>query len=133
MPYNPCQPNPCQNSAKCVNIQDWSRTTSLKKFNTLSDYYCVCLKGWTGQNCTEDIDDCVIHPCLNGGICENKPNMRFYCHCPTGYVGQTCEYRDPCQLNPCLNGGTCQSDPFGRFTCICPHWYNGIRCEQVRK
>ncbi|CAH8436916.1 unnamed protein product [Schistosoma mattheei] len=118
MPYNPCQPNPCQNSAKCVNIQDWSRTTSLKKFNTLSDYYCVY------------IDDCVIHPCLNGGICENKPNMRFYCHCPTGYVGQTCEYRDPCQLNPCLNGGTCQSDPFGQFTCICPHWYNGIRCEQ---
>ncbi|CAH8438091.1 unnamed protein product [Schistosoma rodhaini] len=130
MPYNPCQPNPCQNSAECVNIQDWSRTTSLEKFNTLSDYYCVCLKGWTGQNCTEDIDDCVIHPCLNGGICENKPNMRFYCHCPTGYVGQTCEYRDPCQLNPCLNGGTCHSDPFGQFTCICPQWYNGVRCEQ---
>ncbi|KAH8854771.1 Neurogenic locus Notch protein [Schistosoma japonicum] len=130
IPHNPCELNPCQNGAQCVNIQNWSRKLSINKFDTLVDYFCVCLKGWTGQNCTDDIDDCVMQPCRNGGICEDKPNMRFYCHCPIEFVGQTCEYRNPCQFSPCLNGGACYSDPFGQFTCICPQWYSGVRCEK---
>nr|CAH8824281.1 unnamed protein product [Trichobilharzia regenti] len=128
--HDPCQSNPCQNNADCVNIHDWKGRTSKNGLNTQSDYYCVCLKGWTGQNCTEDIDDCVKQPCLNGGTCEDRPNMRFYCHCPADYVGQTCEHRNPCRISPCLNGGLCQSDPFGQFSCKCPRWYTGLRCEK---
>ncbi|CAH8445813.1 unnamed protein product [Heterobilharzia americana] len=128
--FNPCEPNPCQNRAHCVNIHGWKGKISNNRLNIQSDYYCVCLKGWTGQNCTEDVDDCVNQPCLNGGTCEDQPNMQFHCHCPTEFVGQTCEYRNPCHIAPCLNGGVCQSDPFGQFTCICPKWYSGIRCEK---
>lgn len=43
------------------------------------------------KNCV-DKNECLDNPCLNGGICSNREvPYRFYCECPPGYWGQTCE------------------------------------------
>ncbi len=44
-PPDPCHPNPCMNGGWC-NIAG----------NT--SYTCVCLVGYTGSNCSEDINEC---------------------------------------------------------------------------
>ncbi|XP_059175827.1 protein serrate-like [Physella acuta] len=45
----------------------------------------VCTKGWTGVNCTEDINECSQQICETGA-CENLVGD-YICHCPTHYTG----------------------------------------------
>ena len=35
----------------------------------MDNYICVCVAGYTGMNCSVDIDDCNNNPCENGGMC----------------------------------------------------------------
>ena len=62
---------------------------SLKFLNGLY-YRCLCLPGWTGKNCDENIDDCASNPCVNGGTCEDLVND-YACTCATGFSGKSCE------------------------------------------
>ncbi|GFR18023.1 hypothetical protein TNCT_641342 [Trichonephila clavata] len=52
----------------------------------------------------------------------------YNCHCPRGYVGKTCEIKDPCMKNPCKNGGRCTFDT-SSYNCVCSHGYVGKTCE----
>lgn len=46
--------------------------------------------GWTGVNCTEDIDECNRghNPCYNNGTCINM-NGTFDCNCTDNFTGKT--------------------------------------------
>lgn len=49
---------------------------------------------------------------------ENFITGGFYCNCPLGTTGATCESKiDPCLSNPCQNGGNCTNNGINRFTC----------------
>ena len=48
---------------------------------------CVCDKGWKGATCNRDVDECLSHPCLNGGICVNTLGS-FRCECRPGFTGK---------------------------------------------
>ncbi|OON16251.1 EGF-like domain protein, partial [Opisthorchis viverrini] len=128
---DPCANQPCANNGTCILVDEagvWI-DSSLNEPTNAFDYKCLCGNGWTGKNCTVDVNDCIQDPCKNGGVCEDRPDMRYACHCAPGFVGRRCEFVDPCIAEPCEHGARCQVDILGRFTCHCSPWYHGLRCE----
>lgn len=45
--------------------------------------------GFKGERCEQDIDECLLKKCLNGGTCKNLRGS-FECRCPPDFFGQTC-------------------------------------------
>lgn len=66
------QPNACHNGGTC--------------FNTIGGHTCVCVNGWTGDDCSENIDDCANAVCFNGATCHDRV-ASFFCECPVGKTG----------------------------------------------
>ncbi|XP_049633697.1 cubilin [Suncus etruscus] len=57
---------------------------------TVSGYICKCYPGWAGVNCTENINECLSNPCLNGGTCVDGTNG-FSCECTRFWTGTFCQ------------------------------------------
>ncbi|KYN21685.1 Epidermal growth factor-like protein 7 [Trachymyrmex cornetzi] len=75
----PTCPMPCLNGGTCT-----------------SPGKCTCPKGFTGNQCQTDVDECVIEkPC--GQLCSNLPG-KYRCHCRVGFQlqedGQSCRRND---------------------------------------
>ena len=113
---------------------------------------CKCQSGYTGefcrfkyQHCIDGTLDCDINgtetqcvnntdplpcsvknPCNNGGTCMNGEES-FFCHCPSGYSGDTCEITG-CQDLHCLNGGKCIRHNNEEF-CNCTSEWGGVDCS----
>ncbi|XP_052789096.1 protein crumbs-like isoform X2 [Mya arenaria] len=117
----PCVRNPCHNNQSTGCTQNITTTPHT--------YQCTCKAGWTGQNCSEDIDECVSSPCRNGGTCNNNPGS-YMCACANGYTDSTCQTDiDECASSPCLNDGTCLNE-IGRYECNCNDTgWEGEQCE----
>ena len=80
----------------------------------------MCATGFTGYNCSEDINECEPNPCQNGGNCTNFLNGNFTCECPSGYSGDICSTDlTPCDPQPCGGGGTCNDLGEGAYSCDC--------------
>ncbi|KAM4807928.1 neurocan core protein [Rhinophrynus dorsalis] len=71
----PCSHNPCLHMGTCQ--------------SNGSTYSCICHKGYSGENCEIDIDECLSNPCQNGGTCIDEINS-FLCLCLPSYGGSTC-------------------------------------------
>ncbi|PAA61446.1 hypothetical protein BOX15_Mlig022047g1, partial [Macrostomum lignano] len=92
----------------------------------------VCMIGFTGTLCNEDIDECLMSsPCSNESTCVNTIG-NFKCMCPPGFEGRLCdEDINECSESPpkCRNGGNC-TNTVGSFRCTCPTGLTGRHCEQ---
>ncbi len=77
---SPCEDDPCDNGATCVDLVD--------------SYRCDCVPGYTGQHCETNIDECVSDPCVNG-TCVDGVN-RYTCVCDEGWAGATCAHEEVC-------------------------------------
>lgn len=72
-------------------------------------YNCTCVTGFTGINCEQNIDDCLLNPCRSFEQCVDGINS-YQCVCPVGTTGQLCNISiDYCSDQPCLNGATCNN------------------------
>lgn len=85
---------------------------------------CMCSPGWTGADCTEEVNECESGPCQNGAQCQEShvPGV-FLCTCPPFLSGPSCNQPyDPCDPlnNPCLHNSTCLTRSSGTAFCRCP-------------
>ncbi|NWR90257.1 CUBN protein, partial [Furnarius figulus] len=80
---NGCSPlsDICQLQNPCANGQCLAM---------VSGYFCLCNAGWTGLNCTENIDECISNPCQNGGSCTDGING-YSCECTSAWTGPQCQ------------------------------------------
>nr|DBA25188.1 TPA: hypothetical protein GDO54_012746 [Pyxicephalus adspersus] len=77
----------CQKQNPCVNGECKP---------SISGYKCECYSGWSGVNCSENINACSNNPCQNGGICV-QTNNGYNCNCSNGWAGFHCEIQtDAC-------------------------------------
>ncbi|KAB7504459.1 Protein slit, partial [Armadillidium nasatum] len=117
--------NPCKNGARCV--------------NHVTHYECQCSLGFSGDNCTENIDDCINHLCQNGASCVDGIND-YSCKCVGDYSGKFCEVgpaayqqTSPCQQNDCQNG-ICFVPPNSQdYVCKCSPGFSGKHCEYLTR
>ncbi|KAM7367654.1 hypothetical protein PAMP_013939 [Pampus punctatissimus] len=93
-------------------------------------WQCNCERNWGGLLCDKDLNYCGRHqPCVNGGTCMNPEPDEYYCACPQGYSGKTCQIDlDECVSSPCAQGGTCIDLEDG-FECVCPPQWEGKTCQ----
>lgn len=67
---------------------------------------------------------CVSSPCNHNGTCHVTWND-FWCQCPRGYTGKTCQEMEFCQLQDCPAGSRCQNLDDG-YECIANATFDGI-------
>nr|XP_033817057.1 protein crumbs homolog 2 isoform X1 [Geotrypetes seraphini] len=122
---NECREGPCQNGAECLERSNQTYYRVLPEFSKefsymeAAGYLCRCQPGFTGENCSANIDECASQPCQNGGSCEDLVSG-FHCYCALGFAGASCAINiDECENNLCENGATCE-DGIADYTCRCP-------------
>jgi hypothetical protein len=109
---NPCDSMPCMNNATCNSVSD-------------TEFNCSCVAGYTGIDCSVDINECDGVDCGNG-TCQDLLNG-YNCQCNPGYTGSNCKIDiDDCMSNPC-NNGTCVDNVNG-YTCQCYLDWTGTNC-----
>ncbi|XP_059379365.1 protein crumbs homolog 2b [Carassius carassius] len=120
-----CETQPCENDGVCFQRSDSRHYRVLPEldsdfsYESAAGYLCQCLAGFTGDNCSVNVNECESTPCENGGTCEDLINA-FRCSCPAGFTGVMCEINlDECESNPCQNGGRCE-DAINDYSCYCP-------------
>uniref|UniRef100_A0A8C2AFT3 Notch receptor 2 n=1 Tax=Cyprinus carpio TaxID=7962 RepID=A0A8C2AFT3_CYPCA len=113
--HDDCASNPCQHGT-CE--------------DGINEYKCVCKPGFTGERCTEEINECSSNPCLSGGTCVDKVNG-FQCLCPVGSHGPLCHSgADHCSPMPCLHG-ECFDQQDG-YLCACKSGWEGKNCDREK-
>ncbi|XP_066023636.1 uromodulin-like [Pocillopora verrucosa] len=121
---NACIKKPCPSNAICQ-----------AGFSS-EGYRCVCVPGYTGEDCTKDVDECSLgeHKCDSNAECRNNVGS-YRCKCKEGFSGdgQTCSDIDECALdhNNCTKAGAICTNTVGSFNCTCQtqYFWNGIECE----
>ncbi|XP_032725339.1 protein HEG homolog 1 [Lontra canadensis] len=70
---NSCAVNPCLHDGKCVTDPSTGR-----------GYRCRCSPSWQGDDCSVDVNECLLNPCPPLATCNNTQGS-FTCKCPVGY------------------------------------------------
>ena len=90
----------------------------------MNSFSCLCAKGYEGDRCEINTNDCDPDPCENGGICRVMTSLTptkyitivltqnlvndYLCVCETGWTGERCSVNiNDCATDPCQNGGRC--------------------------
>ena len=97
---------------------------------------CICIAGYTGDDCLTDIDECAdvelndCHPVRQQ--CVNSDGG-YECSCAGGFTGGTCEtHHQTCENNyPELCNEPSNCKPIGQYEymCVCPPGRTGTHCE----
>uniref|UniRef100_A0A4W5QM83 Agrin n=1 Tax=Hucho hucho TaxID=62062 RepID=A0A4W5QM83_9TELE len=78
---NPCQPNPCKNSASC-------------QVKEAEMFHCKCVSPpgrQKGPTCVDTHNPCEPNRCHPSSQCQVQPEGGYKCECPMGREGRQCE------------------------------------------
>ncbi|XP_056628217.1 protein crumbs homolog 2b [Triplophysa dalaica] len=120
-----CQSQPCENDGECFQRSSSSLYRVLSELDTdftfehAAGYLCHCRSGFTGENCSVNVNECESTPCKNEGTCDDLINA-YRCTCAPGFTGVVCEMNiDECESESCRNGARCE-DAINDYVCHCP-------------
>jgi hypothetical protein len=139
-----CDDEPCENGATCTDDDDTGYTcacasgfygpncdTECARGHCIGAATCnavdgsgsrctLCLPGFQGAFCAQEIDECASEPCANGGVCTDLV-AGFCCDCVGTWTGATCsDDVDECQqLGICGPFAQCVNTATG-FACLAP-------------
>ncbi|KAG7487593.1 hypothetical protein MATL_G00025250 [Megalops atlanticus] len=139
-----CDSSPCLFGGECVELS-WTDQYGAEPLlpahfdpQHAAGFICRCRPGLKGVLCEEDINECDLNPCQNGGICENS-HGGYTCHCLKQslngllYGGENCtEILVGCEAHECQNEGECfpfLSDGHHGYSCLCPGGFTGSKCQ----
>lgn len=88
------------------------------QFGTVSLDRAKVLEGVRSDNV------CESNPCFHNGTCHVTWND-FWCQCPRGYTGKTCQEMEFCQLQDCPSGSKCQNLDDG-YECVANATFDGL-------
>lgn len=77
-----CDNEPCKNGAACSEV--------VISADESYAFKCICLPGFDGTVCDQDIDECESDPCQNGGACTESIGT-YSCGCIDGFYGDRCQ------------------------------------------
>ncbi|KAJ1360777.1 hypothetical protein KIN20_019835 [Parelaphostrongylus tenuis] len=100
-------------------------------FMSLAGVIAKFLPGTTGEYCEHVLNSVCQSgtPCNNHGKCVLTQNLNtFECQCYDGWIGATCNEKDPCPPKHCSNGGKCHRNG-SEFLCSCTPGFHGSHCE----
>ncbi|XP_062615400.1 fibrillin-1-like [Saccostrea cucullata] len=91
---------------------------------------CYCREGWTGLNCSTDVQECTLTPNICGGnaICIEQSGS-FSCQCKPGFEktsSRSCSNIDECAIgtHTCDPNARC-TDTIGGYLCTCDSGFTG--------
>lgn len=143
---DPCIDSPCENDGTCIVDAPQSENGHYLYDGSVIPTHCECACGYSGPSCSDSAiptsstsstcpppttsDPCTLNPCTNNGVCtQENSNLGFYCTCPVGYSGVTCNQVDHCASSPCGSHSTGCVSGVGAFFCRCMEGWGGERCE----
>jgi hypothetical protein len=94
----------------------------------IGDGTCVCVTGWTGDDCSVECRGGFESPCSRNGLCMQDGS----CVCDQGWTGLDCSIE--ClggRLSPCSFNGECLMD--GSCECRNAQIATQLRCPRVRE
>uniref|UniRef100_A0A8B9DYK5 Growth arrest specific 6 n=1 Tax=Anser cygnoides TaxID=8845 RepID=A0A8B9DYK5_ANSCY len=124
---NQCSPDPCykEGTVKCEDLK--------------GDFYCECKRGWQGEICDKDIDECKVQHGGCNQICLNKLGS-YRCSCYSGYTlkdSKTCEDIDECAASADICGEARCKNLISSYECLCDagYKYNELRktCDDINE
>ncbi|XP_064649675.1 delta-like protein C [Lineus longissimus] len=113
-----CTTNPCKNG-ECKDDA-----------TVAAGYVCKCLKGYKGNNCTTEINECEVNHCKNNGTCLDAIGY-YMCACTEYWKGENCTITTitpPCIPTPCLRGN-CTALGKTDYKCDCGTFWRGKNCQ----
>lgn len=138
-----CESSPCLQGQECIDgVNQYECYCDHCVFGLCvldgNSYMCRCFPGFSGDNCSRNVNECDFSPCVHGD-CVDFVNG-YVCSCYENYTGRNCDVSIRSSLNETIKtntsicsshfceDGVCMEQDSGPY-CRCSAGFTGTRCD----